>query len=306
MPSVVCKALDLARASQENPCLRSCWFVVSRYRTPRRADLSQHFLRSRSLAVSLIAQAPVERNDLVVEIGPGRGILTRELACRCREVVAIEVDEALSAALRARFLGNSRITIIRSDFLRFRLPDAPYKVLGNIPFNRTAAIVRRLVQADRPPQDAYLVIQLEAAERFAGCPWSRETMSSLLLKPWWQIEIARRFRRTDFDPPPGVDAVALWLARRTRPLVDGFEAGDYRRFIRSCFGRDGRSIRRCLRSEFTRTQIQRLSRDVRFDPAGPPRGLTFDHWLALFRFWRLARSQGAMAHRRASHSSSTR
>ncbi|WP_419943593.1 rRNA adenine N-6-methyltransferase family protein [Candidatus Palauibacter sp.] len=112
-----------------------------------------------------------------------------------------------------------------------------------------------LSEADSPPQDAWLVIQREAAERFAGSPCSRETLPSLLLKPWWQIEIVRRFRRTDFDPPPSVDAVALWLARRTRPLVDRFQAVDYRRFIQSCFGRDGRSIRRCLRSEFTRTQI---------------------------------------------------
>ncbi len=263
---------------------------MSRYRTPRRADLSQHFLRSRSLAASLIAQAPVERNDLVVEIGPGRGILTRELARRCREVVAVEFDGALSEALRTRFLGDDGVTIVRSDFLRFRLTDVPYKVLGNIPFNRTAAIVRRLVQADSPPRDAWLVVQLEAAERFAGGPCSRETLSSLLLKPWWQIEIVRRFRRTDTDPPPGVDAVALWLARRTRPLVYRFQAADYRRFIRGCFGRGGRSIRRCLGSEFTRTQIHRLSRDLRFEPSGPPRGLTFDQWLALFRFRRLTQS----------------
>lgn len=261
---------------------------MSRYRTPRRADLSQHFLRSRSLAASLIAQAPVDKDDLVVEIGPGRGILTRELARRCREVVAVEFDVALSEALRTRFLSDDRVTIVRSDFLRFRLPNVPYKVLGNIPFNRTAAIVRRLVQADPPPQDAWLVVQREAAERFAGSPFSRETLSSLLLKPWWQIEIARRFRRTDFEPPPGVDAVVLWLARRTRPLVEGSQAVDYLRFIRSCFGRDGHSIRRCLRSEFTRTQIHRLSRDIRFDPSWPPGGLTFDQWLALFRFWRVA------------------
>ncbi len=128
------------------------------------------------------------------------------------------------------------------------------------------------------------MVQREAAERFAGRPCSRETLPSLLLKPWWQIEIARRLRRTDFDPPPSVDAVALWLARRTRPLVERSEAADYRRFIRSCFGRGGRSIRRCLRAEFTPTQIHRLGRDLRFDPSGPPRSLTFDHWLALFRF----------------------
>ena len=199
----------------------------------------------------------------------------------------MELDGALSEALRKRFMNDDRVKIVRSDFLRFRLPQVPYKVLGNIPFNRTAVIVRRLVRADSPPQDAYLVVQREAAERFAGGPCSRETLPSLVLKPWWQIEIARRFRRTDFDPPPRVDAVALWLARRTRPLVERSQAARYRRFVQGCFGREGRSIRRCLRSEFTRTQVYRLSRDLRFDPSGPPSDLTFDQWLALFRFWEL-------------------
>lgn len=190
----------------------------------------------------------------------------------------------LSEALRTSFLTDNRVEIVRTDFLRFRLPHVAYKVVGNIPFNRTAAIVRRLTQADAPPQDAYLLVQSEAAERFAGSPFSRETLSSLLLKPWWQAEIVRRLRRADFDPPPSVDAVALWLARRTRPLVERSQGADYRRFIRTCFGRDGHSIRRCLRSEFTRKQIHRLSRDLRFDSSGPTSGLTFDHWLALFRF----------------------
>ena len=263
---------------------------MSVHRTPRRADLSQHFLRSRALASSLIAQAPVTRNDLTVEIGPGRGILTGQLARHCREVVAVELDGALCEALRRQFRSDTHVTIVKADFLRFPLPDVPYKVLGNIPFNRTAAIVRRLVQAPSPPGDAYLVIQREAAERFAGGPYSRETRSSLLLKPWWQVEIARRFNRTDFDPPPSVDAVALWLARRERPLVDQSQTVDYQRFIRACFGRDGHAIRRCLRSELTRTQIHRLSRDLRFDPSGPPSTLTFDQWLGLFRFRALTRS----------------
>ena len=261
---------------------------MSAHRTPRRADLSQHFLRSRALASSLITQAPVTRRDLVVEIGPGRGILTGELARHCREVVAVEFDRALCQGLRSRFRDNTRITIVQADFLRFRLPDAPYKVVGNIPFNRTAAIMRRLVQAPSPPDDAWIVVQREAAERFAGGPYCRESLPSLLLKPWWQVEIARRLQRTDFDPPPNVEAVVLWLARRTRPLVDRSQATEYQRFIRTCFGRGDHTIRRCLRSEFTRTQVHRLSRDLRFDPSGPPSGLTFDQWLALFRFRVLA------------------
>ena len=149
--------------------------------------------------------------------------------------------------------------------------------------------MRRLVRAPLPPEDAWIVVQREAAERFAGGPYRRETLASLLLKPWWQVEIPRRLRRTDFDPPPNVEAVALWLARRTRPLVDRSQAADYRRFIGTSFGRGGHTIRRCLRSEFTRTQVHRLGRNLRFDPSGPPSRLSFDQWLAVFRFRALMR-----------------
>ncbi len=97
-------------------------------------------------------------------------------------------------------------------------------------------------------------------------------------------KIVRRLRRTDFEPPPRVDSVVLWLARRTRPLVEQSASSGYQAFVESCFGRSGQTVGRCLRSAFTRHQIRRLSRDLGFDPSAPPSGLSFDQWLGLFRF----------------------
>ncbi len=265
---------------------------AQRYRTPRRGELSQHFLRSRALASSLVAQASISQHDLVVEIGPGRGMLTSELARRCKQLMAVELDQRLCHQLRERFQAAPHVSIVHNDFLRIGLPDAPYKVVGNIPYSRTAAIVRRLIDAPSPPEDAYLVVQREAAERFAGGPYAPETLPSLLLKPWCQAEIVRRLRRTDFDPPPSVDSVVLWLARRGRSLVDPSQRVAYRRFIGSCFGRRGNTIARCLGLEFTRRQIGRLGHNLRFDPSSPPSALSFDQWLGLFRFLALERVAG--------------
>ena len=262
------------------------------HRTPRRGELSQHFLRNRALASSLVSQA-ISSDDLVLEIGPGRGMLTFELARRCGRLVAIELDEHLCHVLRERMRRDTHVSIIHTDFLRFALPATPYKVLGNIPYNRTAAIIRRLADAGSPPEDAFLVVQREAAERFAGAPYAPESLASLLLKPWWHVEIVRRLRRTDFDPPPRVESVVLWFARRTRPLIVQSERHDYERFVRSSFGRRGRSVERCVGGEFTHRQIKRLSNDLRFDPAVPPSALTFDQWLGLFRFRVLAQELGA-------------
>lgn len=171
-------------------------------RTPRRPELAQHFLRSEALASRLAAQTHISRHDLVVEIGPGRGALTAALARRCRKLIAVELDSRLCGLLREQFRDRRHVSIVQGDFLRFRPPTAPYKVMGSIPFSRTAAIVRRLVGGPASLTDAYLVTQREAAHRFARAPYAPESLPSLLLKPDWQVEIVHRLRRTDFDPPP--------------------------------------------------------------------------------------------------------
>jgi len=250
-------------------------------RTRRRAGLQQHFLRRGATATSLLARTGLAPGDRVVEIGPGRGALTRPLVARGVRLTAVEVDPALCARLRAEL--GSRAEVVRGDFLAWPLPDAPYRVVGNVPFARTTEIVRRLTSAPRPPEDAWLVVQREAALRFTGAPWGRETRLSLRLAPWWHREIALALRRTDFDPPPAVDAVLLWLARRTRPLVAHTEARLYGETTDRLLA-SGPTLARALRPWLTRTQLARLARDLRLEPAAPPSALRFDQWLPLFRF----------------------
>ena len=110
-----------------------------------------------------------------MEIGPGRGVLTRELAQRCHRLVAVELDERLYTALKESLGDDRRIELVHGDFLSYPLPDTPYKVFGSIPYGRTAEIVRRVVGAPVPPDDAYMIVQREAAERFTGSPFAPET-----------------------------------------------------------------------------------------------------------------------------------
>ncbi len=255
-----------------------------RNRTRRRPSFSQHFLRSQALAASLIAESNIQPGDTVIEIGAGLGTLTRELARRCSRLVAVEVDGRLLRRLRAEFGADPGVSLVHCDFLRFPLPAEAYKVFGNIPFGRTADIVRRLVESPDRPDDIYCIVQREAAERFAGEPYAHETLRSLLLKPWWHVEILRRLSRSDFDPPPSVDSVMLWLALRGRPLVEPGEAARYRDFVAACFGRSGDTIRRCLRGVFTGRQVARLARDLRFDTVTAPSAVSFDRWLGMFRY----------------------
>jgi 23S rRNA (adenine-N6)-dimethyltransferase len=248
-------------------------------RTRRRAELSQHFLRKGATAARLVAATSISPRDLVLEIGAGRGALTRP-------------QRPASAALRAEL--RARAEIVEGDFLEIELPRRSYKVVGSLPYARTTEIVRRLTSEGRPPDDAWLVVQREAARRFAGAPWGGETRWSLALKPWWHCELTAALRRVDFDPPPSVDSVLLWLGRRARPLVGPAQARLYLdltdRLLRS-----GPTLARALRPRLTRAQLARLARDLGFDPAQPPSSLRFDQWLPVFRFLagRRARLRGA-------------
>lgn len=230
-------------------------------------------------------------------------MLTSELARRSGRVLAVEVDGALCGELRARFSDDPRVSVIHQDFLNYDLPtNQPFKVFGNIPFNRTAEIVRRVTAWRAVPTDAHLIVQREAADRFAGAPFAPETLSSLLLKPDWQIEVVTELRSIDFEPPPRVSAAMVWFARRSRGLVGAKDGPRYQSFIKDCFGRRGRTVAQCVRPYLTRNQLRRLSKLLRFDPVGPPSSLTFDQWLGLFRFhaWR-GQSRGVASTSGRSH-----
>lgn len=217
----------------------------------------------------------------MVEIGAGSGVLTSVLAEVAREVRAIEVDGWHASKLRRRFEASERVQVVEADFFATALPRERYSVFANVPFSRTADVVRHLTEARSQPEDAYLIVQAEAAARFVGRPYRNETVQSLKLKPWWHSEIVHWFDRTDFEPAPGVDCVLLWLARRPRPLVRDDDRSRYLRLVSRSFGID--DVSRGLRGRFTPRDLAILGRRLGFKQRAPPTALSFEQWLALFR-----------------------
>ncbi len=246
----------------------------------KRIRLAQNFFRDRKLVAALVAGSSVGPGDVVYEIGAGRGIVTRELARRAGRVVAVEKDPALVARLRATFRDSANVRIVSGDFLKYRVRDSRYRVFANLPFNITARVVKRLLFGSDPPTEAHLVMQREAAARFAGLPV--ETEVSVLAKPWFRLAPVYRFRRADFDPAPGVEVVLLHIARRRPPLVRRRDAGLYRRFVRQGFEAWKPDLRTAYRRVFTSAQWKRLARDLGFPVRVTATGLTFEQWLGMF------------------------
>jgi 23S rRNA (adenine-N6)-dimethyltransferase len=248
----------------------------------RRPELSQHFLRDAAVARALIRRLPFPSGAFVVEAGAGDGLITAALADAGFRVLAVEKDERLFRLLRQRLAGQPRVACRHADFLAFPLPSVPYRVVSNVPYAITAALVRRLLHAARPPDDALLIVQREAAEKFAGTP--RETRFSLLYKPWFEITMMGAVARRDFVPPPRVHSVLLRIRPRVLPLVAAGRASDYRSFITATFGQGAPEVSHALRRYVTARQVKRLGRDLGFPRDCRASQLTFDQWLGIFRF----------------------
>ena len=244
---------------------------------------NQNFFKDADLVTAVVRQANFTPSDIVYEIGPGQGIITRELAKLVKKVVAIEIDKDLFLRLKNKFSGQANIQLIQAGFLQYRIPDAIYKVFSNIPFNLTAEIVRKLL-AEQGLVEAYLVVQKEAAEKFTGRP--KETQFSVLNKPWFEFEVIRRFRKTDFEPIPSVETVLLKITKRREALVDQAAKNNYSWFVQLGFNRWRANLGKNFKAVFTYRQWRRLAHDLKFPLHAQPSDLTFSQWLGIFNFYR--------------------
>lgn len=189
------------------------------YKQRRQAFYSQNFFRNPKLVNKLIRSSSIGKNDAVIEIGPGKGIITAELLKVADKVIAVELDAKLYFHLNDRFSGVKNLKLVNVDFLKFELPSCPYKVFANIPFIITTDIIRKLT-SDRNFQEGYLVVQKEAARKFIGKPIDpRNQMVAVLLKPWFEIDIFWKFSRYDFVPMPRVDVLMIKIKRRKDSLI---------------------------------------------------------------------------------------
>ena len=246
-----------------------------RYASEPPLSVSQNFLTSGTVIRRLLAQTDIGPQDLVVEIGPGKGHITRELLPRCRQVLAAELDPALCARLRERFAGEPRLRLAEGDFLAMPLPRGPDKVFANIPFSRTTDILRRLTGAAPPPLAAWLVVERGAALRFQG----RAGLAAMSLAPFFQLRVAAAIPRAQFHPSPRVDAALLELRLRPRPDLPLAQREAFRRFLHQGLERGPCSL-------LTKRQIAAALRREGLPPPGEDANLKYVQWLCLFRYGR--------------------
>lgn len=183
----------------------------------KKKSLGQHFLRSQSALAAVAGAADITPNEQVLEIGPGEGALTEHLLKAGADVIAIEKDHRLIPVLQERF-AHTTLTVHEGDALQIdpRTLDIapPYKVVGNIPYYITGALIRKFLTLPMQPTRLVFLVQKEVAERIARS--KKESILSLSVKVYGTPKYIKTVPRGAFLPPPKVDSAILLIENISR------------------------------------------------------------------------------------------
>ncbi len=210
--------------------------------------LGQNFLIDGNILRILIEQADLRRDESVLEVGPGLGMLTVELVARAKRVVAIEKDRRLCQYLRGQVDG---VELIEGDAVEVLDHadchiDAPYKVVSNLPYSISTPILERLVERERKPRAMILTVQREVAHRLAAAPRHKDYGAlTVFTQLWFHVSIAHIISPRCFYPAPRVESAIVVLERRD-PRVKLLAGAPFHEVVRAGFGQRRKMLHKLL------------------------------------------------------------
>lgn len=233
--------------------------------------LGQNFLVSRSALDKIVNSANIEANDYIWEIGPGLGVLTKELCQKADRVTAIELDKTLLPVLKETVGKYENLEIINDDALQIRPPEIPYKVVANIPYNITSPILNHFLQAENKPLSITMLIQKEVAEKLVkGAP--DFSVISLQVYLFGTPQIISIIKSNEFHPAPKVDSAIIHIDIHN--LYDNETALKVLKLAKRAFKMGRKKLSNTLADKIETLKILNLQ-DMR------PQHLTIENWISL-------------------------
>lgn len=242
-------------------------------------ELAQFQFKNEKVVQEFISKIPIKKTDTVIEIGPGHGMITKNLAPHCQEVIAIEYDESNKQFLSDLCKIHSNILPVWQDFLAYSLPNKPYQLVANIPFNITRKILQKVITAEIIPEVICVVIQKEVCEKICR-PENEHTLLSAYIQNYYHNKIIKTFQRNDYLPTAHVDTVALLLEIKSN--LPTFNKSEFFNFISIAFDSPGQPLKNRLKKHFTFNQLKKVSSNLKINLEAPPYTLSTNNWRSLF------------------------
>jgi 16S rRNA (adenine1518-N6/adenine1519-N6)-dimethyltransferase len=283
--------------------------VASAHRPRTKPKLGQHFLSSEDSAIRIVEALGDVSQSTVLEIGPGRGILTSLLAKRARRLIAVELDRVLAAQLRLKFGMSRNVEIIEADVLAIdfdslfgpkpglgrpgiEIKPEPVKVVGNLPYYITSDILLRLFEFSKYFESIVIMVQKEVAERVAAKPGGSDYgVLSATAQLYSKVENLFTLPPGAFAPPPKVHSSVLRLTIDPQLEKLGVASDGFIRFLRLSFGQKRKTLWNNLKENYDESALKRALAEAKVKPTARAETLSLEENAAVYRALRKAQSE---------------
>jgi 16S rRNA (adenine1518-N6/adenine1519-N6)-dimethyltransferase len=274
--------------------------VASARRPQTKPKMGQHFLASEDLAARVVDTLGNVSQSTVLEIGPGRGIMTSLLAKRARRLIAVELDRVLAAQLRLKFGMARNVEIIEADVLAIDfdslfgpkpglsqpgidLKPQPVKVVGNLPYYITSDILLRLFEFSKYFDSIVIMVQREVADRIAAEPGGRDYgVLSATAQLYARVENLFTLPPGAFVPPPKVHSSVLRLTIDPQQEKLGVAGDGFIDFLRLSFGQKRKTLWNNLKTKYEGAELKRALAEAKVKPTARAETLTLEESAAIY------------------------
>ncbi len=251
-------------------------------------EFGQNFLIDREVLEEIVAAADLKKDDVVLEIGPGFGVLTSELVARVKKVVAVEADRKLAKTLKEIIGSPKNLEVAEGDVLKFNVSDLSfknyeYKIVANLPYQITSAMLRKFLENEPRPSEITVMVQKEVAERISG---EEGSVLSLSVKFYGRPEIVATVPSGAFWPEPEVDSAILKISeikKETEKNIKRIDPKDFFRIVKIGFSSRRKQLHNNLSGglRLPADKINETLLKFGLDPKIRAEDLSLDNWIDL-------------------------
>ncbi len=289
---------------EEEPLLAQAKSLLRQSGLRARKGLGQHFLVAESVLRLSSAAAELDPGDVVIEVGPGLGVLTRELAGKAGQVFAVELDSKLAALLKQTLAPVGNVTVINDDILSIdpagllwglgeKFPAAGYKVVANLPYYVASAVLRHFLTASLKPQLMVVMVQKEVAQAIVAEPGGMSLLS-VSVQFYGEPQVVGYVPASCFYPEPKVDSAVLRIRVPPQPMVAVSNEGSFFALVRAGFSASRKQLANSLAHGLglSKDEVLPLLEAADILPRRRAETLTINEWE---RLWQVCTRAGRLA-----------
>ena len=256
--------------------------LLSKYETRPSKGLGQNFLIDKKILEKIIESADIKPSDIILEVGPGIGTLTQELAKQAKQVIAVEKDETMIEILKETLPDYKNIDIIHDDILKIEKIEKlkNYKVVANIPYYLTSPLIRKFLECDNPPSEMILMLQKEVAQRICSKP-PNMSLLAVSVQFYADAKIVSYVSKNCFWPSPKIDsAIIKIIPRESRAFAGANFVKTFFKVVKAGFSQPRKqlagNLSKMLKKE--KSQVEKWLVENKINPIQRAETLSVEDW----------------------------